>query len=701
MLPKIKRILIPTLIACLFLISSSRSSVGQASSHTTYLPIISHNLTGWIGPSGGFITAIVVDPSNPRVAYAGTWGSGVYKTLNYGQNWQEASSGLTNRLINSLTIDPIHTATLYAGTYRDQLFKSTDGGNTWVWSGTGMQDQAIVYSMAVNPVYPKYVYAATRGISNNGNPPWNGVVYRSENYGQTWSPVLRNVGGEEAQDWVYSLAISPFQNNKVFAATHEHGPYFSPDNGNLWLPMPDGIKDNSGRAIVISPDSENGTIVYYGVWHDDAVYKSYTGGGDWVLANKGIQYTKVYSMAIDPVHTDSVYLATFTRGVLKTMDGASNWQNSGLQDDLIYSLAIDPEKTTTVYAGTAGDGLQKSSSSGVTWESSDTGINNAMTTSILLSPSDSKRVFTSIYGAGVYQTFNRGLSWQKMNDGLKDKFVHALVQDPDQADVIYALTGSAGLFQNDLNSGLGWVSMGQGLPLTQHPEAVFPAEHPFATREMQDLPAGETPESQTEQSINLSLLAMTFAPTEPQIAYLGTAGAGVYKSVDGGMSWFPSGLNGETIQSLAVDPFDANLVYAATTTPGSLKFSPDGGSIWLDATLPVTFYTLSTTSSLPGILFAGTSSGLYLYQSGAWTQLALEDQTITSILVDPLHPERIFAGTSNNGAFYSADGGISWKVVDQNLAGHTIQTINLDPLYPNITYWGTKTHGIYLLTSTP
>ncbi len=101
---------------------------------------------------------------------------------------------------------------------------------------------------------------------------------------------------------------------------------------------------------------------------------------------------------------------------------------------------------------------------------------------------------------------------------------------------------------------------------------------------------------------------------------------------------------------------------------------------------------------MPGILFAGTSSGLYRYEAGTWTQLALADQEVTAITIDPLHPERIFAGTSSSGAFYSSDGGSSWVPVDQRLNGHTIQSINFDPILPNYIYFATKTHGIYLLT---
>ena len=383
---KIKRILIPTIIACLLLVISYLSSTGQSITNLAYLPLVSYDQSEWIGPNGGYITSFVIDPINPQVVYAGSWGSGVYKSQDGGQNWQPSNHGLGNLYINSLALDPASPAILYVGTYKDQIYKSIDSGNSWAWSGTGMQDQAIVYAIAIDPITPSTMYAATRGLSNNGNPPWNGVVYRSVNAGQAWTPVLQNVGGPEIQDWVYSLAISPFNNNNVYAATHEHGPYHSSTYGDTWHPIHDGINDDSGRAIVISPEFRDGMTIYYGVWHFDSLYKSIDGGNDWFLANHAIAYTKVYNLAIDPLNTDRVYLATFSHGVMKTLDGGLSWQPAGLQDDLLYNISIDPITSSTLYAGTAGDGLQKSLDGGITWQPSNKGIENAMATAVLVSP---------------------------------------------------------------------------------------------------------------------------------------------------------------------------------------------------------------------------------------------------------------------------------------------------------------------------
>src|SRR4030042_19286 len=269
---KINHILIPMIIVCLLIFGSYILSVAQIPANNTYLPIISQNTRGWIGPYGGYIVSTSIDPSNPKVLYAGTWGSGVFKSQDGGQSWQPANHNLDNFYINSLAIDPTHPSTIYAGTYKNQVYKSKDGGNTWIWSGTGMQAQAVVYTIAIDPLASSTLYAGTRGISNNGNPPWNGVVYKSVDAGHSWDPVLVDVGGEGAQDWIYSLAINPKYSNNIYAASHEHGPYHSSDYGVSWYAIHDGINDDSGRAIIISPDISDTTTLFYGGWHYDKVF---------------------------------------------------------------------------------------------------------------------------------------------------------------------------------------------------------------------------------------------------------------------------------------------------------------------------------------------------------------------------------------------------------------------------------------------
>lgn len=103
MLPRsVFRIII--LISFLILVGA-----GQTSS-------VSAGINSWtgIGPEGGAINALAIDPMTSSTLYAGTAG-GVYKSTDSGDNWSAVNNGLRNAYINTLAIDPVTPTTLYAG----------------------------------------------------------------------------------------------------------------------------------------------------------------------------------------------------------------------------------------------------------------------------------------------------------------------------------------------------------------------------------------------------------------------------------------------------------------------------------------------------------------------------------------------------------------------------------------------------------
>ena len=91
-----------------------------------------------VGPQGGSIQSLAVDPQNPTTVYAST-SVGVFKSQDAGARWSNA--GLSGFGGGSLFIDPQNPNTLYAwtpvsedddgGFVTTNLFQSTDGAVTW------------------------------------------------------------------------------------------------------------------------------------------------------------------------------------------------------------------------------------------------------------------------------------------------------------------------------------------------------------------------------------------------------------------------------------------------------------------------------------------------------------------------------------------------------------------------------------------
>jgi photosystem II stability/assembly factor-like uncharacterized protein len=667
--------------------SYTLSVLGQtAITNSLYLPIviIPPKPPDWVGPDGGFIITIEVAVSQPSTLYAGTWGSGIYKSTDGGKTWYWKSQGLENFYVSAIAVDPNNSKIAYAGTYTGKVFKTTDGGENWFHSSTNIQDQAIVYSIAIDPKDSDIIYICTRGESNHGNPPWNGVLYRSTDAGNTWTPKLTNVGGAPQEDWCYSVTLHPQFTNLVYAATHEYGIYRSQNYGKHWDPVNQGISSMSTRGIVVNPHSpEEYPLLYTGVWKWQGVFRSNNGGDIWYPMNSGSEDTRIFSMSINPKDGDVVYASTFSGGVLKTSNGGSSWKITGLEEYEITKTAINPQDPQLLYAGTNGDGLYQSANAGKTWKKGQQGLHATNVSALQISTNDSLRYFAGLSKDGVKQTLDGGQTWSHLGSNLDDSNILDLVMPSSQTQILFALTSADGLHRCNLE-GSCWEKISIDFPKTS--QIAFNADHPFWMRPMLeeefDVPAAmkDTP----------ALLALRFDPVVPQIAYLGTSGAGVFKSDDGGSTWTSSGLPNSKIVSIVVDPIQNNQVYAASDT--RVWSSDNGGENWMDSgLLEENIYVLASDQS--GNLFTGTQNGVYQLTQTGWEHLGLAGLPVTVLAPHPDRDGWLYAGT-NDGLRVSRDQGHSWTGGPVELSGLTIRAITFDPTDSSWLFISTKTQGV-------
>jgi photosystem II stability/assembly factor-like uncharacterized protein len=128
---------------------------------------------------GGSVGTLAIDPSNPRIIYAGTQGGGVFKSLDGAASWVPASKGLINLDVRALAIDPADGNTLYAGASGigtdAAVFKSTNGGASWKAATSGVEAKE-VFALAIDPSNPSIIYAG----ADTG-------VYKSVDGGTNWA----------------------------------------------------------------------------------------------------------------------------------------------------------------------------------------------------------------------------------------------------------------------------------------------------------------------------------------------------------------------------------------------------------------------------------------------------------------------------------------------------------------------------------
>ena len=120
------------MLACLAAVNSVPTFADTTESEKT--PV----LKSWetVGPNGGDVRSLTIDPNNKNTFYFGTIDGQIYTSSDAGKNWRLlVNFNLPQVAIDSLLVDSRDSKTIYAGGHRHiapgGFFKSSDGGATW------------------------------------------------------------------------------------------------------------------------------------------------------------------------------------------------------------------------------------------------------------------------------------------------------------------------------------------------------------------------------------------------------------------------------------------------------------------------------------------------------------------------------------------------------------------------------------------
>ncbi|MFA6286190.1 MAG: hypothetical protein WC661_02305 [Opitutaceae bacterium] len=198
---------------------------------------------------------------------------------------------------------------------------------------------------------------------------------------------------------------------------------------------------------------------------------------------------------------------------------------------------------------------------------------------------------------------------------------------------------------------------------------------------------------------NYAAYSLAVDRTRPETVYVATED-GLHKSTDGAATWklLPAtrraelritGERNHSVRSVAVDPTDGNILYAATPG-GKIYKSSDAGETWsvvfekkpVGTTAPAPFHAVAVSFKNPALVVAATDdSGLVLSEDAGRTWRELDTpKKASSAMFAETDSNVMFGSFYKDGIWKSTDTGKTWTRLTEGVpANATFREIAVSP----------------------
>jgi photosystem II stability/assembly factor-like uncharacterized protein len=267
---------------------------------------------------------------------------------------------------------------------------------------------------------------------------------------------------------------------------------------DLTLPwLLEGPGNIGGRFNVLKQHPTNPNIIFAGA-ANGGVFKTTDGGATWNPIFDDLAYMAVGDIEIDASNPNIMYVGTGDKnfgggshignGVYKTTDGGTTWTASGLdQTGVVTKVIVDPTNSNTVFAATLGNTYEKTNERGV-YKSTDGGStwNNVLFISdssgvidMIMDPNNPNTIYATgynrlntflshrVYGpaAKIFKTTDGGTTWTTLGGGLPTGTESriGLSFDPNNSNTVFAIYVGINLDIKDIykstDAGTNWSAM--------------------------------------------------------------------------------------------------------------------------------------------------------------------------------------------------------------------------------------------------
>jgi photosystem II stability/assembly factor-like uncharacterized protein len=409
-----------------------------------------------------------------------------------------------------------------------------------------------------------------------------------------WTPI-----GPPGGD-VRALAADPKDPARIYLGTSEGVFYRTEDGGGRWNRLSPGFPRSGCSLDEIVVDEHGVVLVGYREVRGagGGVARSTDGGQSFILL-RGMNGESVRALAVAPSNSKVIAAGTLT-GVFLSRDGGEHWKRITPAGDPdlrnIESLAFDSRDTRILYAGTW-HLAWKTTNSGNEWEPVHQGmIDDSHVMTLTLDGWDRWTVYATAC-TGIYRSTDAGLNWTKLQ-GIPDssRRTRAFAQGRYDPDLLLAGT----------TEGL-WISEDRG--------------------------------GHWRLATSKELVVNTLLVHEDGRIMLGTEGAGVLESRDGGTTWASAnnGFSERFVSELVFDPARGRLLAAVwgDRFHGGVFVADGERGAWRRLARGLDGRQVLSLALSGSTIVAGTDDGIYARPPGettAWTRLP------TRVNGQELHP---------------------------------------------------------------
>ena len=601
-----------------------------------------------IGPMrAGRARAVAGVASKANLAYVGFDNGGVWRSSDYGSNWEPLFDRESTGSIGAIAVAPSDPSVIYVGSGAgiirpdlatgDGIYKSTDTGRTW--TKLGLPDSQMIAHIDVSPRDPNRLFVAVLG--HPYGPSAERGIFRSTDGGRSFEKVLYKDGYTSGND----VRIDPSNPDVVYAALWQQqqsyiegggfggtqesntgGLFKSIDGGTTWKPMTEGLP-NVGQANIAMSQSTPATLyAIVGV----APGAGGRGGGRGAVGGRG---GVVGQQAVVPPPGAPQGPGPGGVAIYRTTDGGDHWTlaSGARQPDPrplarigggdLPTLAVDPKDPNVVYS--CSTVLWRTEDGGAAWSAVRGAPGGDDYQKMWINPNDTG-VLIVVSDQGAVISANRGASWSNWYTQPTAAMYHVSVDNAFPYRVCGGQqdSGSACV---DSRSNDGRITFhdwhpvniqeyGEAAPDPKNPDLVYGSARTNVS--LYNRKTGQTKavgpdvaalgEKGQAFSRNVRTMPLEWSPVNPNVLFY--AQNAVYKTIDGGTTWtrISGDLTRQTwetpastgkyastvtpapqgsITALSPSPKDVNVLWAGTDD-GHIQVTMNGGAAWKNVTPP-------------------------------------------------------------------------------------------------------------------